>query len=237
MERDVLAAVSRAERPGTRLLLRLAADRIPLRGVAKRSFLQAFDVGRAAARRLGELLHEEGVIDAPDDVFYLTADEVTGVPPRNAKELVQMRKERGRQYEQVEVPKHWKGMPQPLEIDTTVAAPGTTLEGIGVSSGIVEGVARVVEDPAEDEVEPGEILVAPFTDPGWSSVMFISAALVVDIGGALSHAAIVARELGIPCVVNTGHGSRAIRSGDRLRVDGTAGTVEIVERVALPEPA
>jgi rifampicin phosphotransferase len=237
MEQEVLAAVSPVQRPGTRLLLRLAADRIPLRGVAKRSFMQGFDVSRAAARRLGEFLHEEGVIDASDDAFYLTAEEVTGVPPRNAKELVEMRKERGRLYEQLELPKDWKGVPVPTPIDTTAAPPGTTLEGIGVSTGVIEGVARIVNDPANDEVEPGEILVAPFTDPSWSSVMFISTALVVDIGGALSHAAIVARELGIPCVVNTGHGSRVIRSGDRLRVDGSTGTVEILDRAALPEPA
>jgi pyruvate,water dikinase len=79
-------------------------------------------------------------------------------------------------------------------------------------------------------VEPDEILVAPTTDPSWSSVMFISAALVVDIGGALSHAAVVARELGIPCVVATGNGTRVLATGDRVRVDGTAGTVEILRR-------
>jgi pyruvate,water dikinase len=67
--------------------------------------------------------------------------------------------------------------------------------------------------------------------------MFISSALVVDIGGALSHAAVVARELGIPCVVNTRTGTRRLRTGDRLRVDGAKGTVEILERVAVPASA
>src|SRR5262249_20146286 len=103
---------------------------------------------------------------------------------------------------------------------------GQVLRGIGVSRGIAEGVVRVVTDPSFTEVEQDEILVAPTTDPSWSSIMFISAALVVDIGGALSHAAVVARELDIPCVVNTQNGSQVLRTGDRVRVDGDQGTVE-----------
>ena len=76
--------------------------------------------------------------------------------------------------------------------------------------------------------------MTPTTDPSWSSVMFISSALVVDIGGALSHAAVVARELRVPCVVNTRSGSRTIKTGDRIRVNGSSGTVEILERAASP---
>jgi pyruvate,water dikinase len=88
----------------------------------------------------------------------------------------------------------------------------------------------VVTDPAFDDVEPGEVLVAPATDPSWASIMFLSSALVVDIGGALSHAAIVARELGVPCVVNTVSGTRTIRTGDHVRVDGANGVVTILKR-------
>ena len=98
---------------------------------------------------------------------------------------------------------------------------------------MVEGVARVVHDPDFAEIEPDEILVSPTTNPSWSSIMFVSSGLVVDIGGALSHAAVVARELGLPCVVNTQSGSRTIRTGDRLRVDGKEGTVEILERAPV----
>jgi pyruvate,water dikinase len=120
------------------------------------------------------------------------------------------------------------------------AGDDAVLTGIGVSAGTVEGVVRVVIDPAQ-ELKPDEILVAPTTDPSWSSIMFVSRALVVDIGGVLSHAAVVARELGLPCVVNTGTGTRRLRTGDRVRVDGKAGTVEILKRAPdpsdLPDPA
>ena len=104
------------------------------------------------------------------------------------------------------------------------------ITGIGASSGIVEGIVRVVHDPTFAEVEPDEILVTATTDPSWASIMFISSALVVDIGGALSHAAVVARELGIPCVVNTRNGTRSLRTGDQVRVDGTSGTVTMIQR-------
>jgi pyruvate,water dikinase len=109
-------------------------------------------------------------------------------------------------------------------------ASDAALSGVGVSPGVVEGPARVVTDPSFDEVEPGEVLVAPSTDPSWASIMFLSSALVVDIGGALSHAAIVARELGVPCVVNTVTGTRSIRTGDHIRVDGGTGVVTILKR-------
>jgi phosphoenolpyruvate synthase/pyruvate phosphate dikinase len=118
-------------------------------------------------------------------------------------------------------------MPVPVSSDTPNS--DTKLTGVGVSSGVVEAIAHVVDDPSFADVEPDRVLVAPFTDPSWSSIMFISSALVVDIGGALSHAAVVARELGIPCVVNTRDGSRLLRTGDLIRVDGGAGTVQVLK--------
>ena len=76
-----------------------------------------------------------------------------------------------------------------------------------------------------DALQPDEILVCHVTDPSWSAFFFVAAGVVIDIGGAMSHGAIVARELGIPCVINTMTGTQVIRSGDRVRVDGQAGTV------------
>ncbi len=127
------------------------------------------------------------------------------------------------------IPGYWRGTPEPI---LTTAERAEEISGIGVSAGIVEGVVRVVTEAAFAEVEGGEILVTPTTDPSWASIMFISAALVVDIGGQLSHAAVVARELGIPCVVNTRNGSKALRTGDRVRVDGNTGIISVLERTA-----
>jgi pyruvate,water dikinase len=233
LQRELLAALPARRRPAARRVLTLAARNLPLRGVGKRSFLQSFDVTRAAARRLGELLTQAGQLEAPDDVFYLTVDELRqGAAPAGARDLVTHRRERRAQYEALRLPGSWRGIPvpEPLGDDDAVLDAGELVTGIGVSQGTVEGTVHVVTDPTFADVEPGTILVTPTTDPSWASIMFVSAGLVVDIGGPLSHAAVVARELGLPCVVNTRSGTRSLRSGDRVRVDGGAGTVEVLER-------
>ena len=218
---EVLAALPPVRRPAARLLLRLAARHLPLRGVGKRAFLQSLDVARGATRRLSEHLDL--------DAFYLTAPELIDGPPADAKDLVARRRRRRDEYRALSIPGMWRGVPEPVPAESAELG---TVSGTGVSAGVAEGVVRVVTDPTFAEVEDGEILVTPTTDPSWASIMFLSAALVVDIGGALSHAAVVARELGIPCVVNTRNGSRALHTGDRVRVDGKAGTVEVLERAA-----
>lgn len=226
--RAVLAALPRRERAAAAAILRLGASWVPLRGVGKRSFLQALDAARASARRIGQLLCADGLLDRPDDVFYLTFEELTGELPSDAAALVSRRRQRRTQYLGIAVPAHWTGQPAPLEV--TPHAETDLVEGLGVSAGVVEGVVRVLTEPDFAEVGTGEVLVAPSTDPSWSSVMFVSSALVVDIGSVLSHAAVVARELGLPCVVNTRTGTRALRTGDVVRVDGRAGTVHVLKR-------
>lgn len=233
LEAAIVAATPWWRRPVVRLVLHLAEKRIPLRGMAKNSFLQSLDVARAAARRIGEHLVADGVIDDVEDVFMLTIEELEGDVRDGIRDLVRKRRERVMLYKELRLPPVWKGEPVPTLVrDPLPRRADTSLSGVGVSTGVVEGRARVVMEPDFAEIEPDEILVAPTTDPSWSSIMFVSSALIVDIGGAMSHAAVVARELGIPCVVNC-PGTQAIRSGDRVRVDGTAGTVEILERAAL----
>lgn len=239
VERRMIDALPRGARPAARTLLKIAARSIPLRGIAKDSYLQATDVIRASVRRHGELLAAAGVLADSDDAFFLTDAEIAGSAGRaefgefgGFAELVAFRRARFEAYRRLELPTRWVGDPAPIAAD---GGGGGALNGVGVSPGVVEGVARVVTDPSFADVEPGEILIAPATDPSWSSIMFLSAALVVDIGGALSHAAIVARELGVPCVVNTGSGTRTLRTGDRVRVDGSSGRVEILERATHTE--
>lgn len=230
MEQELLVAVPTGARPLTRLLLRRAQKVMPLRGAAKNAFLQAFDVCRASARRAGALLAEDGALGSPEDVFYLTYDELLGLQAvPDVAQIVKLRRERREEYSRIRLPEAWTGEPKPIASDSSNLNRRTgTITGTGVSPGVVEGTVRVVADPAFEDVGTNEILVAATTDPSWSSIMFISSALIVDIGGVMSHAAVVARELGMPCVVNTRDGSRLLRTGDRVRVDGTAGTVEIL---------
>jgi pyruvate,water dikinase len=233
MQREVLAATPKVQRPAAHIVLRMAAANLPLRGVGKRAYLQGRDVTRAAARRAGELLVAGDVLDDPEDTLYLTWQELSGGGlPRNARELVGRRRERRAGYTRLQIPTEWRGVPTPAASDDGLVGSANSVTGVGASAGVAEGVARVVTDPTSIDVGQGEILVAATTDPSWASVMFVCSGLVVDIGGLMSHAAVVARELGVPCVVNTRVGTRVIRTGDRVRVDGSTGSVEVLARAA-----
>ena len=103
--------------------------------------------------------------------------------------------------------------------------PDKALVGFGVSAGCVDGVAKVVLDPLNATVEKGEILIAPFTDPGWTPLFVNAAAVVTEIGGMLTHGAVVAREYGIPGLVGVSEATKLISTGQKIRVDGTSGYV------------
>jgi pyruvate, water dikinase len=106
-----------------------------------------------------------------------------------------------------------------------------TILGIAGSAGVVEGPARVILDVDQlDDLQDGEILVAPFTSTSWTPVFGRIAAAVTDAGGVMCHAAIVAREYGLPAVLGTGSASKQIATGDRIRVDAANGVVTIIER-------
>jgi pyruvate,water dikinase len=242
-EAALLAALPATRRGGARLVLRLAGTYLPLRGVGKVAFLQSLDVARAAARRMGTLLAADGILADPEDVFFLTLVELTGHLPADPAAVVAERRARHAHYGTLRIPGMFRGAPEaeaaaekPEQEAAAGPAPltgtgrGASLTGAGASPGVVEGRVVVVTEPATADVEPGDILVARTTDPSWASIMFLCKALVVDIGGLLSHAAVVARELGIPCVMGTQCGTRALRTGDLCRVDGSAGTVEVLER-------
>lgn len=224
------AAFGTAERLKARVVLRLARRFLPLRGVGKVSYLQSLDVIRACARHFGDQLVTQGLLDDREDAFYLTAQELSGELPGEIKALVAQRQALRAEYLGIEVPLSWTGQPQPLIAASDATPKDATLEGVGASAGIVEGRAVVVVDPAEAEIDSGDILVAHTTDPSWVSLMFLADGLVVDIGGMMSHAAVVARELGIPCVMNTGRGTTALHTGDVIRIDGAVGTVEILKQ-------
>lgn len=227
---DLLGDRSHVERARIRAVVALADRYLPMRGVGKVAFLQALDLCRASARRLGECLVREGELDDCEDVFFLTVPELTGSLPTDARALIKERREAHDRYLGLDLPSQWVGQPVPAPRQPCGPAADRpkVVTGTGVNAGTVTGRARVVLDPSDADIEDGEILVARITDPGWAALIFLSAGLVVDIGGTLSHAAVVSRELGIPCVVDTRIGTEALRTGDLIRVDGGTGTVEVL---------
>jgi pyruvate,water dikinase len=116
--------------------------------------------------------------------------------------------------------------------DLAPVVAGESIAGLGACPGTATGIARVILEPSEGwRLEPGEVMIAPGTDPAWTPLFVSAAAVVVDVGAPLSHAAIVSRELGVPCVVSATHASRRIPDGATVTVDGATGSVTVV---ALP---
>jgi pyruvate,water dikinase len=227
---ELLAALPRAKRPIAHVLLRLARTFIPMREEGKATLAKGFDGTRVAVRARGRELVAAGVIDTEDDVFYLAYEEIRGTPPVDARALVLARRALRAAYEKLDLPDHWAGQPNPITIVTDGAARADSVTGTAAAHGVVEGRARVLHSAEQcDELEPDEILVCHTTDPSWASAFHLVAAAVIDVGSISSHGAIVAREMGLPCVIGTGNGTAVLRTGDLLRVDGGAGTVTVLE--------
>lgn len=245
-ENELLALLS----PPARRIVRFAQARTAgltrKLELGKAAFLMALDGCRAAARELGTALVAEGVLDEIDDAFFLTVPEHhelhTGtLSAVDARRLVAYRREQRELYRQVALPRSWTGMPDLQELLAAAPDPhmpdadALSVRGVAWGGGVVEGPARVVSDSHEDvELLDGEILVCRFTDPSWAPLFTMAEALVIDIGGPLSHGAVVAREMGIPFVIGTDHGTQLLRTGDLLRVDGTTGEVAVLKRAATP---
>jgi pyruvate,water dikinase len=232
---ELTATLPRHRRAGAKGLCAATGRAVRTTELGKGSFLMALDGGRAATRAIGRELHEAGAFEDPEDAFYLTIEELTsaasGDLPVNVAELLRFRRERREEYRRYDLPLTFTGMPLPVVREDQAPEDARLITGVAGAPGSVEGRARVVVDPFSAEpLEPGEILVCRFTDPSWAPLFALADALVIDIGAAASHGAIVARELGVPCVIGTGDGTRRISTGDRLRVDGNAGRVEILDQ-------
>ena len=235
-EAELLAACGPVTRVRVRLVLGLARGFIPMREEGRATFLKAYDVARCMARRIGDDLVGRGLLDEPDDAFFLTDSELLGAVPADARAEVAFRRARHEQYQHLELPERWQGHPEPVRVDQAAAElrpeAGLRLSAVGASAGTVEGRAVVVLDPADPgDLQAGDILVCRTTDPSWVSLFFVVSACVIDIGGPMSHGAILARELNLPCVINTRDGTRQLRTGDIIRIDGSAGTVDVLDMV------
>jgi phosphohistidine swiveling domain-containing protein len=190
----------------------------------------------ARARQLlwpvGETLAQAGRLEAAEDIFFLTPQEARAA--LNGTDMRQTVCKRHADYEQELKRRH---IPRVLLSDGTEPAAqtqsttttGEILQGTPASPGSVTALARVILNPTGAKLAPGEILVAPSTDPGWTPLFLTAGGLVMEMGGSISHGAVVAREYGIPAVVGVPEATERITTGQRITVDGSAGTVSIEE--------
>jgi phosphohistidine swiveling domain-containing protein len=195
---------------------------------------------------IGRRLTEAAVLDDPEDVVYLRYDELRQLMPDHAafdaKDLVSERRDEREEAFEIR-PRSWVGTATQEALDFPynvnwgfpdkfhAGEPKMTgeISGLAASPGVVEGPARFVSSPEEfSEVRDGEILVCRMTNPAWVVLFTKVGGLVTEAGGITSHPAVVAREFGIPAVVGTTNAGERIRTGDRVRVNGSTGVVEIL---------
>ncbi|MEV4534154.1 rifamycin-inactivating phosphotransferase [Asanoa sp. NPDC049518] len=173
-----------------------------------------------------------GVLTAPEDAFYLTFQELHEVARTDQVDpgLVATRREAFRSYEALTPPRVLTSDGEALNgAYRRDDVPAGALIGVPVSAGTVEGRARVILDLATADLEPGDILVTAYTDPSWSPLFVAIAGLVTEVGGQMTHGAVIAREYGLPAVVGVPGATRLIPDGQRIRLHGTDGYIELLE--------
>jgi pyruvate,water dikinase len=219
-------------------LLRWAQEAAPLREDALADVGLAWPQIRRMLRELGERLAAAGVIDRPDDVFWLRRAELPAAPGTRLAAVVEERRAVWRGRRRVTPPQvlpessRWERAFRRFLPASAAEQTGAVLRGIGASAGQVTATARVLAGPRDfGRMQAGDVLVASITTPAWTSLFAMASAVVTDVGGPLSHSSIVAREYGIPAVLGTNVATRRIPDGARVRVDGDAGTVTLLDEV------
>ena len=217
---------------GLRWILPKAHNAIRRREHTKSQLVEVAYYFKDAFRHLGQLLHQEGALPDADLLCFFGYDEIGGfvaAPTPAAVAVAVSRREALAFQQQFEFPEISVGLPEPLEVQAAQLEDGQ-LWGRPASRGVVEGRVRVAHTLAEAaELTAGEILVTPITDIGWTPYFSLIGGLITDLGSSVSHGAVIAREYGLPCVVNTRQGTRALKTGDRVRLDGDRGCVSWLE--------
>jgi pyruvate,water dikinase len=199
----------------------------PKYGLVSRTFVYK----QALMQEAGRLV-DAGVVREPEDVFFLTFQELQEAARTHAAvddRLIAARQEAHEAYRALTPPRVLTSEGEALAgAWRRDDVPAGALTGLAVSAGTIEGRARVILDMADAEVEPGDILVTAFTDPSWSPLFVAVKGLVTEVGGLMTHGAVIAREYGLPAVVGVERATTLIRDGQRIRVHGTDGYVEVL---------
>jgi rifampicin phosphotransferase len=248
--RDFLAGEREAESAAATLLTRLKAtplgflkvrvmrrliavyrSRIGLREHPKYYLVQILDLVKQGVLREADSLTEAGLLRSPDEIFWFSLAEIEGILTSRQVDRATLgrRRERFALDATLRLPRVITSEGEIVEAPPGAAVPAGALAGSAASAGIIEGRARVVRKLEAAKLDKGEILVAPYTDPAWTPLFAIAAGVVTEVGGLMTHGAVVAREYGIPAVVGVDGATAAISDGDRIRVNGTEGYVEILK--------
>ncbi|KMP91436.1 phosphoenolpyruvate synthase [Bacillus wiedmannii] len=204
---------------------------IGYREYPKYGMINRYFIYKQALLKEAEQLVQSGVIHEIDDIYYLTFEELHEVVRTNKLdyELIQKQKNDYKLYEKLTPPRI---MTSDGEIITgkykRENLPADAIVGLPVSSGVIEGRARVILNMEDANLEEGDILVTAFTDPGWTPLFVSIKGLVTEVGGLMTHGAVIAREYGLPAVVGVENATKRIKDGQRIRVHGTEGYIEML---------
>ncbi len=204
---------------------------IGYREYPKYGMVSRYFIYKQALLSEAERLVQAGVLRDREDIFYLTFEELHEVARTNEvdHELVGERERAFRSYAALSPPRVLTSDGECLTgMHRRADVPPGALVGLPVSAGTVEGRARVILDLAEANLDAGDILVTPYTDPSWTPAFVAIKGLVTEVGGVMTHGAVIAREYGLPAIVGVDHATERIRDGQRIRLHGTEGYVEIL---------
>lgn len=200
--------------------------------------MQYYWIIKQAMLKEAARLVQKRVIRQKEDIYYLTFEELREAVRTNRLDysLITKRKEEYKVYEKLTPPRMMTSEGEILfgEYDTA-SVPQGALVGIPASSGIIEGRARVILKMEDADIEEGDILVTTFTDPSWTPVFLSVKGLVTEVGGTMTHGAVVAREYSLPAIVGLENATRLMKDGQRIRLNGTKGYVEILQNEPMPE--
>jgi rifampicin phosphotransferase len=231
--KEILAQFRFLQKRRISRLVKLYRNLMGMREHHKFTLVKLLDIYKRAIMEEAQILVEKGIFQCVQDVFYFSLGELIELLEDrfrgNAQEFVEAREFEYESYRKLNPP---RVMTSEGEIITgklrDVKAPAGSLVGTPVSAGVVEGVARVIHRLEDAKLEAGEILVAPYTDPGWTPLFTSVVGLITEAGGMMTHGSVIAREYGIPAVVGIENATEIIKDGDFIRVDGTRGYVEIL---------
>ncbi|MFC5451759.1 phosphoenolpyruvate synthase [Paenibacillus aestuarii] len=215
----------------TKRMIRVLRNFIGYREYPKYGMIQRYFVYKQALLKEAERLAQAGVLHEKEDIYYLTLEELREVVCNQHidNQLIGKRKEDYNYFKKLTPPRVFTS---DGEIITgkynRENIPNEAIVGLPVSTGVIEGRARVIFNMEEADLEDGDILVTPFTDPGWTPLFVSIKGLVTEVGGLMTHGAVIAREYGIPAIVGVEHATKLIQDGQRIRVNGTEGFIEIL---------
>ncbi|ATH91863.1 phosphoenolpyruvate synthase [Bacillus glycinifermentans] len=216
----------------TKRMIGLIRNFIGYREYPKYGMIHRYFVYKQALLKEAEKLEQAGIIHEKEDIYYLTFEELHKAVRTNTLDyqIISKRKDEYKLYEKLTPPRV-------ITSDGEIIAgeykrenlPAEAIAGLPVSSGVIEGRARVILNMEDADLENGDILVTAFTDPSWTPLFVSIKGLVTEVGGLMTHGAVIAREYGLPAVVGVENATKLIKDGQRIRVHGTEGYIEILQ--------